>query len=147
MIERILQNELILISLAASIAPMLLSILMVVLVVIANGISVRREKKRAAALKAKKIAMRREKLRRQKEGSFDIDLPVAESTPEEQPPEEATDENQPDSAIQSILSSVFADEEGEPIYDLLLADKSPVDADELADMAEYVRAKLGELAS
>lgn len=150
MLDLILENQLILVALAAAVLPMVLSVFMVLLTVLVQRHQARMEAKRQAQL----LAMKREKKRIKRMQALELEAAAAEAaanTPVEAQPEQSEDEEQADSAIQDILTSVFADEEGNTYYDLLLEDKQPMHIGELQQFAEQVsaalRAQLGGLAS
>lgn len=164
MIDLIFQNQMILISILASLLPMVMSMLIVFMAVISHSIQVRYEKKQAAIRKTKILEMKREKLRRQRvmelreqeEAAAGIPLggvvpPDAAEQENAEEQSEDSQEDKPDSAIQDILSSVFAEDEAAPIFELLLRDTEPIEIIELENLAEEVSAalaaQLGGLAS
>lgn len=149
----LLNQPLIVASLAISLLPLLL-VALILLTRILKGV--------IRALRAIKLPrMRRTRARARAYSDTDdtlademLDLaafarPMDDEIPPEQSGETPTAEAQPDAtppAVQSILSSVFAGDEQSDAYAVLLEDAQPIDIDDLALMADDVARGLDQLA-
>ena len=162
LIDLILERQIILISVTAALIPLALALLLVIVRRFQRYRVHRAERRQAAQEEAVRVAVAAEMSRRDAEGAIEEepdDLASAPAMPFSLPAPAPTASMPPPPApvaaptgsgggasgggdIQSVLSTVFVDEETSKRHETLLHEAQPIDTAELAELANRIAGSL-----